>query len=208
MPYLKRTWTEATPINTANLQSIEDGIAARFQYRREVGGGDNWNAINQEGVYKVALLGTNAPVGAYTYGALVVFTDEATMVQQMYFPHDIDARPYTRIKYNATDWQPWVRLANATHSHTAADIGAVSNINGKTGTNITLTTSDIDDVAQGMPLNDIIEDLYGGKLSSAGGSISGDLTFSETKGPILNDLDTTKKYRLVVKSGQLYIQEI
>lgn len=122
MPYLKRTWTEATPINTTNLQSIEDGIAARFQYRRAIGGGDDWNTITQEGVYKVALLGSNAPAGAYTYGALVVFTDEANMIQQMYFPHDTDSRPYTRIKYNATDWQPWLRLANATHSHAAADL--------------------------------------------------------------------------------------
>jgi hypothetical protein len=44
-------------------------------------------------------------------------------------------------------------------------------------------------------------------LLKNGDTATGDIEFVESKGIILNDLDTNTKYRLVIKSGQLFIQE-
>lgn len=52
------------------------------------------------------------------------------------------------------------------------------------------------------------ETAAGQKLPAAGGNVTGDIEFSENVGVILQDRNTTLKYRLVIVDGQLYIEEI
>lgn len=72
-------------------------------------GSINWDSYTTAGVYSVGNTTwtgvANAPASSYTYGSVLVTSDNGNVVSQIYMPHQ--AGLAFRSKWNATDWQGW-----------------------------------------------------------------------------------------------------
>lgn len=98
----------------------------------------DWNTYTTAGVYQIAgaSIGTNGPSGAYAYGQLIVSTN-GNLVTQSYTAHTNAVQIWTRIKYNTSDWQPWVLSINSGNYNSYAPTLTGGGASGSWGISVT-----------------------------------------------------------------------
>jgi hypothetical protein len=103
----------------------------------------NFNTVLTSGTYRVGGNGSwsgssNAPTGAYPYGALNVYRDNFNVATQEYFPHNAaGSQRAWRSKFNASDWGAWVYELNSATFNSYAPTLTGTGASGTWGINIT-----------------------------------------------------------------------
>lgn len=104
-------YRDATNINAGTLADARLSSTVYID-RGSLSASADWNTITTQGTYRqgaASWTGTNQPTGAYSFGTLSVLTSN-TSVTQNYYPHNTTTGPWTRTKWNASDWQAWQRI--------------------------------------------------------------------------------------------------
>jgi hypothetical protein len=97
---------------SGNAGTVTNGVYTTSAVLLDKGGASSavdWNTLTTAGIYSVgaaSFTGANTPSSAYPYGQLVISTNGNVVVQQ-YYTHTSPVTVWTRVKYNAADWQPW-----------------------------------------------------------------------------------------------------
>lgn len=126
--------TSSTTASTSKaVKTAYDLANSAYRYRGNAP--TDWNTATLNGNYNVSLGSwtgiTNYPVGAYTYGILVVDIVPGGALQQTYFTHDNPGRVFVRISYAGTNWRSWVEVMTSNGGN------VLGRLNVKSGSNPT-----------------------------------------------------------------------
>lgn len=141
--------TSTNPVQNKVVKSALDGKASTshthtsLAYRGSVGATADWDTIGA-GVWTVGQSAAfsetyNQPVGAYTYGTLIV-NSNGSNVSQVYIAHQ-NGQMWFRDRFSSTnDFSAWARTYTTVSKPTAADIGAAASSHNHSAANITSGT--------------------------------------------------------------------
>lgn len=113
------TFTEAHPPTPAEVGAVATETILADSV--------NVDGITTSGAYRLGKTPVNTPSEAYAdYGQLQVIHGGKDTIAQMLFPHNTSAMYFRTGNSLAAGgkWNSWVKVANANHTHTPADIGA------------------------------------------------------------------------------------